>query len=178
MAAPTTSGVAGEEARAMTGRKNPPLVFLPIPEGTPVTFDTMAQAYLEDYVLQRYRALTTARARVEHLRAYFGGWPVERLTPDGVRSYQLQRRHAGAAAATISRETSILSRMFQIAVRRGQVERIPLFPTRLEENPPRERFFEHDEFLKVCAHLPSSYCDVLQFAYYSGWRRNEILHLT
>jgi integrase len=30
----------------------------------------------------------------------------------------------------------------------------------------------------VRAHLPKSYQDVLEFAYYSGWRRNEILHLT
>jgi integrase len=45
-------------------------------------------------------------------------------------------------------------------------------------NPPREGFFEHDEYLKVRAQLPASYQDVLDFAYYSGWRRNEILGLT
>ena len=48
----------------------------------------------------------------------------------------------------------------------------------MEENPPREGFFEHDEYLKVRAHAPASYQDVLDFAYYSGWRRNEILDLT
>ena len=55
---------------------------------------------------------------------------------------------------------------------------MPLFPKRLEENPPRDGFFEHDEYLTVRAHLPQSYQDVLDFAYYSGWRRNEILGLT
>jgi integrase len=55
---------------------------------------------------------------------------------------------------------------------------MPLFPGRLEENPPRSGFFEHAEYLKVRAHTPASYQDVLDFAYYSGWRRNEILHLT
>ena len=39
-------------------------------------------------------------------------------------------------------------------------------------------FFEHTEYLKVRAHAPASYQDVLDFAYYSGWRRNEILQLT
>ena len=58
----------------MRGRKNPPLEIVPVPDGAPLTFDTMAQAYLEDYVLQRYRTLTTARASVEHLRGFFGGW--------------------------------------------------------------------------------------------------------
>ena len=68
--------------------------------------------------------------------------------------------------------------MFQIAIRRGVLDRMPLFPKRLEENPPRDGFFEHDEYLKVRAQAPPSYQDVLDFAYYSGWRRNEILHLT
>ena len=161
----------------MRGRKNPPLDFTPFPEGTLLTFDTMAHAYLEDYVLQQYRTLSTARPRVEHLREFFGGWRAEAITADSVRTYQLYRRKQGAQAATINRETSALSRMFQLAIRRGLLERLPLFPNRLEENPPRDGFFEHDEYLKVRAHAPASYQDVLDFAYYSGWRRNEILHL-
>lgn len=162
----------------MRGRKNPPLDLTPVPEGTPLTFDVMARAYLEDYQLQRYRTMNTARPRVEHLRGFFGGWAAERMTADRVRDYQLSRRQHGAEAATINRETSALSRMFQIAICRGLLERMPLFPKRLEENPPRDGFFEHDEYLKVRAQAPAPYQDVLDFAYYSGWRRNEILHLT
>src|SRR5713101_4956989 len=162
----------------MRGKKNPPLDLTPVADGTPVTFDTMARAYLEDYVLQRYRTMNTARPRVEHLRECFGGWTAEAMTADRVRDYQLHRRKQGAEAATINRETSALSRMFQLAIRRGWLERMPLFPGRLEENPPRDGFFEHAEYLKVRAHAPASYQDVLDFAYYSGWRRNEILHLT
>jgi Phage integrase, N-terminal SAM-like domain len=130
----------------MRGRKQPPLDLTPVPDGTPLTFDTMARAYLEDYALQRYRTMNTPRGRVEHLRGVFGGWPVDALTADAVRRYQLSRRHQGAEAATINRETSALSRMFQLAIRRGLLERMPLFPNRLEENPPREGFFEHDEW--------------------------------
>jgi integrase len=162
----------------MRGKKNPPLDLTPAPDGTPVTFDTMATAYLEDYVLQRYRTMNTARPRVEHLREFFGGWTAKAMTADRVRDYQLHRRKQRAEAATINRETSALSRMFQLAIRRGLLERMPLFPKRLEENPPRDGFFEHDEYLNVRAHAPASYQDVLDFAYYSGWRRNEILHLT
>jgi integrase len=162
----------------MRGRKNPPLEILSVPEGAPLTFDTMAQAYLEDYLLQRYRTLTTARARVEHLRGFFGGWGADAIRPDSVRNYQMHRRRQGAEAATVNRETSALSRMFQLAIRRGQLERMPLFPKRLQENPPRDGFFEHEEYLKVRARLPQAFQDVLDFAYYSGWRRNEILGLT
>jgi integrase len=68
--------------------------------------------------------------------------------------------------------------MFHLAIRRGQLDRMPLFPNRLEENPPREGFFEHGEYLKVREPLPPSWQDVLDFAYYSGWRRSEIVELT
>src|SRR5262252_1087152 len=115
----------------MIGRKNPPLEFVPVLPGTPLTFDLMALAYLEDYVLQQFRSLTTARVRVEHLRRVFGGLEPAAITTDRVRQYQLHRRHQGAAAATINRETSALARMFQLAVRREQLDRVPAFPQRL-----------------------------------------------
>lgn len=147
----------------MRGRKNPPFEIIAVPEGARLTFDTIAQAYLEDYVLQRYRTLATAGARVEHLREFFGGWGVETITPDSMRSYQMHRRRQVAEAVTVNRETSALSRMFQLAVRRGQLERMPLFPKRLEENPPRDGFFEHEEYLKVRSRLPQSFQDGSRF---------------
>ena len=162
----------------MTGKKNPPLVFVPVPAGAPLTFDLMAQGFLEDYVLQQYRTLNSIRARVEYLRAVFGGWPAETITTDAVRQYQLHRRAQGAAAATINRELQALHRMLHVAVQRDLLARLPIFPTRLQENPPRQGFFEHEEYLNVRAALPPAFQDVLDFAYYSGWRRNEILYLT
>ena len=69
----------------MRGRKNPPLEITPVPEGTPLTFDLMAQAYLEYYVLQRYRTLSTARPRDQHLREMFGGRTPDTITADAVR---------------------------------------------------------------------------------------------
>jgi hypothetical protein len=93
----------------MRGRKNPPLDLALVPEGAPVTFDTMSIAYLQDYQLQRYRSLTTARARVEHLRGFFGGMPAEAMTADRVRDYQLFRRKQRFETATINRETSALN---------------------------------------------------------------------
>ena len=46
------------------------------------------------------------------------------------------------------------------------------------ENPPRQGFFEHPEYLAVRAHLPAPWQDILDLAYYSGWRKHEILGLT
>ena len=44
------------------------------------------------------------------------------------------------------------------------------------ESPP-QGFFEHPEYLAVRAHLPAPWQDILDLAYYSGWRKNEILGL-
>jgi integrase len=142
------------------------------------TFDDLASAYLEDYELQGYRTLDSARGRVGHLRAAFGGQPAATITPAAIRRYQVSRRQAGAAAATVNRETSGLSRMFSLAIQLDRLATMPKFPQRLEENPPRQGFFEHGEYLKVRAHLPAAYRDVLDFAYYSGWRKREVTELT
>ena len=37
---------------------------------------------------------------------------------------------------------------------------------------------EHPEYFAVRAHLPAPWQDILDLAYYSGWRKNEILGLT
>jgi hypothetical protein len=45
------------------------MTVLQTPEnGTTLTFDDLAKAYLEDYELQGYRTLNSARGRVANLR--------------------------------------------------------------------------------------------------------------
>ena len=100
------------------------------------------------------------------------------LTTYQIRQYQLARRAAGAATGTINRETSALHRMGTLAVHWGWLDSVPGFPDRLRENPPRQGFFEHPEYLCVRAHLPAPWQDILDLAYYSGWRKNEIRGLT
>ena len=143
-----------------------------------LTFDDVAADYLADYGLQGYRTLDSARGRVANLRGMFAGRLVTSITPGHIRQYQVLRRQQGMAAASVNRETSALSRMFRLAIELGKLETMPRFPQRLAENPPRQGFFEHDEYLKVRGHLPSPYQDVLDFAYYSGWRRREVTELT
>jgi integrase len=145
---------------------------------TAAAYDDLAKAYIAEYELQRHRTLSTARARVEHLRAFFGGMAAAAITAAAIARYQAARRGRGMAAATVNREMAALHRMFTIARRSGLVDAVPLFPPRLRENPPRQGFFEMAEYLAIRAHLPPPYQDVLDFAYYSGWRRREITELT
>ena len=139
----------------------------------------LSDAYLQDYQVRQFRSQSTARGRVAHLTAFFGrAARAAALTTHQIRQYQLARRAAGAATGTINRETSALHRMGTLAVHWGWLDTVPGFPDRLRENPPRQGFFEHPEYLAVRAHLPAPWQDILDLAYYSGWRKNEILGLT
>ena len=67
--------------------------------------------------------------------------------------------------------------MFHLGVRAARLAQRPIFPERLDENGPRQGFFEHAEYEAMRRHLPRPYQDVLDFAYFSGWRKREILEL-
>ena len=139
----------------------------------------LIDAYVQDYQVRQFRSINTARGRVAHLTAFFGrDVRAAALTTHQIRQYQLARRAAGAATGTVNRETSALHRMCTLAVHWGWLDTVPGFPDRLRENPPRQGFFEHPEYLAVRAHLPAPWQDILDLAYYSGWRKNEILGLT
>ena len=144
-----------------------------------LTLGDLIDAYLQDYQVRQFRSQSTARGRVAHLTAFFGrAARAAALTTHQIRQYQLARRAAGAATGTINRETSALHRMCTLAVHWGWLDIVPGFPDRLRENPPRQGFFEHPEYLAVRVHLPAPWQDILDLAYYSGWRKNEILGLT
>ena len=143
------------------------------------TLGDLSDAYLQDYQVRQFRSHSTARGRTAHLVAFFGrDARAATLTTYQIRQYQLARRAAGAATGTINRETSALHRMGTLAVHWGWLDTVPGFPDRLRENPPRQGFFEHPEYLAVRAHLPAPWQDILDLAYYSGWRKQEILGLT
>ena len=143
------------------------------------TLGDLIDACLQDYLVRQFRSHSTARGRTAHLAAFFGrDARATALTTYQIRQYQLARRAAGAATGTINRETSALHRMGTLAVYWGWLDTVPGFPDRLRENPPRQGFFEHPEYLAVRVHLPAPWQDILDLAYYSGWRKQEILGLT
>ncbi len=149
------------------------------PQEERVTFEDLAADFLTDYTVRGLRSGDTARDRVAHLRAFFGTVRAVDITTARLRAYQAHRLQEKAQAATINRELASLSRMFKLAVTADppRLGSRPAFPARLEENSPRQGFFEYPEYLAIRKHLPPDYQDVLDFAYWSGWRKREILDL-
>src|SRR6476661_9268938 len=78
---------------------------------TATTYEDLAKLYIAEYELHQHRTLSTARARVEHLRTFFGGMIVTAITAATIARYQATRRAHGLSAATVNRETAALHRM-------------------------------------------------------------------
>jgi integrase len=142
-----------------------------------VTFEQIAADLRRDYRVRGLRTLNTLEGRVTHLKEFFGDDPAIDINAMRVRAYQEHRIEHGARRSTINREVAALHRMMVLAVRANILPQIPVFPERLKEPPPRQGFFEHADFLAIRKHLPDDYRDVVDFAYWSGWRKSEISNL-
>lgn len=167
-----------EDAQRLLAERLAACAPAPAAVGPGVPFEELCRLYLDEYRLRQYRTADTAGGRAKNLLAFFGALTATAITTALIREYQRTRREAQAAAATINRETAALKKMFRLAIAIGRVSAMPPFPPTLFENPPQQGFFEHAEYLAVRAALPDAHQDILDFAYYSGWRHREITELT
>ncbi len=144
-----------------------------------ITFDELAADLLIDYKINGYRSLARAELSIKNLATTFGGVPVPQITTSLVKRYIEGRQAEGKANATINRELAALKRMFRLGYEHTppKVNRIPGIP-KLEENPPRQGFFEAAEFAALLEALPKHLKGITLFAYRTGWRVSEITGLT
>jgi hypothetical protein len=66
--------------------------------------------------------------------------------------------------------------MHSLGLQAEKIYRKPYIPM-LQENNVRKDFFEHGEFMAFRNALPDYMKPVVTFAYYTGWRKQEILSL-
>ena len=144
-----------------------------------IRFEELAEDFLNDYRINGKRSLDKAQRSVKHLQCFFGGMRVTDITTDKVRVYIKVRQEDGYANAAINRELAALKRMFNLGLQQSppKVRHKPYIPM-LQERNVRTGVFEHDEFLALRAALPLQLRPVIIFAYYTGWRKQEILGLT
>jgi integrase len=157
------------------------------PDAERVTIRELAADYLNDYRVNTRKSLDKAERMVKRydddsneidseLMAFFGDCRAHSLGTDAVKKYVAQRLAAGAANATMNRELAALKRMFNLGLQAEKIHRKPYIPM-LKENNARQGFFEHGEFVAFRNALPDYFKAVVTFAYYTGWRKQEILSL-
>ncbi len=144
-----------------------------------VRFEDLVRDLVTDYEINAKRSLPRVKRGLRHLAAFFGGWRATEITTDRIRAYTAMRLEEGATNATINRELAALKRMFNLAARctPPKVGFVPYIPM-LKENNVRKGFLTHDQFLALRDALPSYLKGLVTFAYYTGWRRGEIVGLT
>ena len=136
--------------------------------------------YIADLELRQSRPTTIRYIRKCYCGAMLrilGDVSVDEITTRQIRSYQRERSEEGYAPASVNRELSALHAAMRLAVESDLVRNCPTFPARLREATPRQGFFEHGDYLAVRGELQAWAQDVLDFAYYTGWRRMEIFRL-
>jgi integrase len=156
------------------------------PDAERVTIRELAEDYLNDYRVNARKSLDKAERMVKRhddgkeidseLMAYFGDCKAHTMGTDAVKKYVAQKLAAGAANATVNRELAALKRMYNLGLQAEKIHRKPYIPM-LEENNTRLGFFEHGEFVAFRNALPDYMKPVVTVAFYTGWRKQEILSL-
>src|SRR5262249_1155852 len=144
------------------------------PDAEKVSFDNLARMLTDDYRTNSRKSIDRAEDAIEHLRKFLGPSRALDITSDRVFSYIRPREEENAKPATIRYETSILKRMFTLAIRADKLIQRPYIPS-IEVRNVRTGFFEEPEFRTVLTQLSEYLHPVAEFAYLTGWRKQEIL---
>jgi integrase len=118
----------------------------------------------------RPRTLARIKQMVAHLDGYFAASQV-REVPEAVNGYVALRRRQGAAAASIRMEVALLKQAFKVC----GLPRLDA-PT-IKVSNVRKGFIEAEDVERIALHLPEHLRPVVWTAFYTGWRKSEILGL-
>ena len=143
-----------------------------------VKFDELMDDYISDYKINHRRSLAKAERCVKFLKKEFEGMRATEVNTPAIKRYIEKRLSAKKANATINRELAALKKAFNIAARctPPRVAHVPYIPM-LKEDNVRKGFIEHENYIALRTALPDHLKPILTFAYFSGWRKSEILNL-
>jgi integrase len=142
--------------------------------------DHLWPAYLLDYRNRGGKDAGRLEIAWNHLKPKFEKMRVEEVTTNSISEYIAMRRAAGVQNGTINRETAALRAAFNHGTRvtPPMVERIPAFPVRLPEAPPRKGFIGDKQYAVLAANAKEPWLRALvACAYNFGFRKGELLNL-
>ncbi len=159
------------EGRAATGQ---PIVR----RADRIRYEEIRENLCRYYKTSGKRNLKEADTRLNNLDPFFRQRRVVDITPDVVTQYVEARQASRRANATINRELETLIKMLRVAYENGKLLRMPVLH-KLKPAPPRQGFFEPNQFQAVRQRLPVDVQVAVSIAYEFGWRmQSEVLSLT
>jgi integrase len=124
------------------------------------------------YLTYGKRDLGEVEDRLTHLDKFFSGMRIATIWTLQITAFVTKRKGEGAANATINRDLSVLRRMLRLAQKNKKLAQVPPFEM-LEENKPREGFFEREPFEAVKRHLAPDHQVIVTIEYAFGWRAKK-----
>ncbi len=165
-----------KEGRAASGQ---PM----LPRADRITYDELAADLVRHYRTTGERDLSEAGRRLKHLTPFFTGRRAMTITPPVITEYVEKRqaewtnRGGLTSNRTINLELGVMGRMFRLASENGKLLRVPPIKS-LKEAPPRQGFFEHEQYHAVYRRLPADLQVAAEIGHTYGWRiRSEVLTL-
>jgi len=167
-----------EARRILKAREGRVAVGLPaLPRVDRIRYEEIAADLREHYRTTGSRDLVEAEKRLKHLAAFFRGIRVAGIGGAEATAYVAQRQRQGAANGTVNRELGVLTKMLRLAYEHRKLLRLPVI-RKLKEAPPREGFFEREQFVAVRRQLAEDLQVAVSVAYAFGWRtQSEVLPL-
>jgi integrase len=145
-------------------------------------FEDLAQMIRDDYRVRELRSGGLLENSLRHLAEHFTGARASAITPARLTAYVRARldelkKGKPPALRTIENELNALKHAMRLAKKDGKLAGVPEFPTLAKPNP-RAGFFEPEEFAALLAELAAPLQGPTEFAYITGWRKQEVLDLT
>jgi len=147
-----------------------------------ITFDEAVDSFLE-YSKMRKRSHGRDLILVAHLRGFFGGIALSGLTPESVEKYQAYRLQNAVkqgkklSGATVNREIACLRAIILRAIRNRRLQFNPVAGFEFLPETPRNRTLTAEEYKRLLEACSPHMRAMVQLAYVTGMRRNEILGL-
>jgi integrase len=147
---------------------------------TRTTIDSIAKLYLADRAGAAPKSHSWLTQTWEnHLKPFFGGYLASRITTEKMIEYRNERLEADASPTTVNKELTILRAIFNHGFEDytpPKVSRVPKFPERMTEPPPRQGFVTDEQYDKLQEQARYPWLKaLLAMAYTFGFRRGELV---
>ena len=153
------------------------------PKQERLTVSDLLNSLEADYRRRSIKSLGRTLNHMKPVRKFFEHVRAVSVTPDLIRRYVETRRtpkktSSGAAKtlsqAKVNRELEVLASAFSLAVKEERIAHKPHIPYLSEAGNVRRGFFERDELDRIVEHLNSPMKEMVEFAFVSAWRKEEI----
>lgn len=148
-----------------------------VQEAKAITCVDLWTAYLAD-ATNREKRVDRLKTAWTHLVLPFGEKAAAEITTRHIVEYATSRRGAGRENGTVNRELAALKAAFRFAARSEMITRVPMFPKRLRESPPRSGFIEQEQYSMLAANCRELWLRTfLALGFNFAWRKGELLAL-